>query len=493
GGDTGLLQDTGMIHGSPLSFSKIGTFSSHLTDSKPKLEEQQEYNRLARYCFVTNPKLLTEQVDSPGKDLMRMVKFFHHLSTTDQEELLPILDSYFRDGITPGLDTTLPAVQNWVDKIRALDDNQQRLFFIWLSRYCFNPTATLEEFKTITVQEAAEQNAKKSKNSSTEYSFVPNNNDSYRAEPEDLELSEPKFSLPPAVKRLLLPTIWVMATFILLVLGIISHNSNVVIGSEQVPKICQTASGTPEYCRLAVNLVGEKTISQAPTSLFPLTEVTETVATYGCDRYANLKAGVEIANIAPETTPVISSQGENIFPHIYVITAEQKKAQQPGNIRVGCVYTTGQGQRSPKKLAAAIIPASWPSEHYQQETGKGRLSFGIYANPINLGFYTIFAALGIAIASWLNLGLQINHARTVYLVALMLGMVQLIIASVTFFGLLEAIVLPILTILAASFLLKDFHLNWRRGYPSVAISVLVIVVAQFLFYSFCFGLIRNLV
>ncbi|MEM6614237.1 MAG: hypothetical protein AAF652_18715, partial [Cyanobacteria bacterium P01_C01_bin.72] len=301
-------------------------------------------------------------------------------------------------------------------------------------------------------------------------------------------------TLPPAVKKLLLPTIWLMATIMLIGLGIMNHNSNIVIGSKQIPQICQSASGTPEYCRLAVNLVGEKTISQSPISLFPLTEVTETVARYGCARYANLKAGIEIAKIAPETTPVISSQGEKIFPHIYVITAEQKKAQQPDNIWVGCVYTTGQGQRSPKKLAAAIIPASWPTEHYQQELGERKnLSFGIYTKPINLSLYTIFAACGIAIASWLNLGLQINQIRTVYLVALMLGIVQLTIASVSFFGLLEAIILPIIFILIASFLLRDFHLNWRQGYPSVAISILVIVAIQFLFYSFCLGLIGGLI
>jgi hypothetical protein len=217
--------------------------------------------------------------------------------------------------------------------------------------------------------------------------------------------------------------------------------------------------------------------------------------TYGCARYANLKAGIAIAKVAPETTPVISSHGEKVFPHIYVVEAEQKKAKQLGNVKVGCVYTTGQGQRSPKKLAADLIPLNWTTEQYRQQTELGKnLSFGIFTNPINLGLSTIFAALGIAIAVWLNLGLKINHTRTIYLVALILGIVKLattLLMPANLFGLLGEIVFPSLTIAIVSLLLKDFQFNWKRGYASIAIEVLAIVAIQFLFYSLCFNLIAS--
>ena len=290
-----------------------------------------------------------------------------------------------------------------------------------------------------------------------------------------------------------MPGIWILTTIIFIILGIFSHNSQVIVTSAQIPSLCSNTIGSPEYCRLAINLAGEKTIAQAPESLFPLTEVTETVAKYGCGRYANLKAGVDIAKIPPATTPVVSTYGEKVFPHIYAIVVEQKQAQQPGNIKVGCVYTAGQGQRSPKKLAADIIPLSWPAEHYQQQRESGSVSFGIYSKPIKLGLYTIFAALGIAIASWLNLGLKIERTHTIYLVALLLGMVQLAISLLPGFGLLGAMIMPIAVILIASFLLKDFQLNWKRGYPSVAINILAIVAIQLLFYSFCLGLISGLI
>lgn len=538
-GDTGLLYDTGLIHQNPLEEEEINTFNSDLTNelhfsdvtgfvsfsgansigensvipntglayerpvkkaeidtfvpnqSESEIISRFECNSLIRYCFVTNQKLLTGEATSPGKDLIRMVKFFHYLSYSDQHQILPILENYFREGITPGLEKTLPAVQKWLGQIKALNDGDRDLFFLWLSRYCFAPPATLAEFETISAQNAAEIVNKKS-HRPTEYSFVPVKQNISAIADEDLE--EAKFQLPPIVKKLLIPGIWTLTTVILILLGIINYNSNIVIASPETPALCSTTIGSPEYCRLAVNLAGEKAISQAPESLFPLTEVTEIVADYGCGRYANLKAGIEVGSIAPEVTPVISSYGEKIFPHIYVTTVEQKQIQQPGNIRVGCVYTVGKGQRSPKQLATDIIPTNWPTEHYQQQTGtKSNLSFGIYTNPINLGLSTIFAALGIAIASRLNLGLKINHGYTVYLVALILGIVQLAIALVPFFGLLEGIILPILIILISSWLLKDFRLNWQRGYPSIAISVLVIIAVQFLLYSFSLGLIGSLV
>ena len=496
-GDTGLLQNIGLVHGSPFKEAEIGTMPANEERESISTDPTTD-NPLAKYCFITNKKLLTEEAPDPERDTMRMVKFVHHLSEGDRLQLLSILDTYFREGITPGLETTLPASQNWVKKVRELDEADRHLLAVWLSRYCFNPKTTLEEFEAISAAKAAAESNKNSKNtrSKTEYSFVAvsRNLNSNSTADKDLELDEPKFQLPPKVKRLLLPGIWILTTLILIILGIFAHNSQLIATSARIPALCNNTIGSPEYCRLAVNLVGDKTIAQTPESLFPLTEVTETVADYGCGRYANLKAGIDIAKIPPATTPVISTYGEKVFPHIYAVVVEQKQAQQPGNIKVGCVYTAGQGQRSPKKLSADLIPLNWPNEHYQQQQESGSITFGIYSKPIKLGLYTIFAALGIAIVSRLNLGLKIDRVHTIYLVALLLGMVQLIISFLTgFVGLLGAMIMPIVAILAASSLLRDFQLNWKRGYPSVAITALAIVAIQLLFSSFCLGLISGLV
>ncbi|PSB11954.1 hypothetical protein C7B62_03455 [Pleurocapsa sp. CCALA 161] len=493
-GDSGLLQDQGLIHGRFLRETDIHTFSTSasLSDTT-EAANFSAHNNLAQYCFISNPELLTGKKANPSKTVMRLVKFFHYLSTSDQQQLPPILEKYFREGLVDEGAEISPVIQNWLKQISALDDRERNAFALWLSCYCFEPTATLAEFKTISAQNMPQMNIKQA-NRATEYSFVSVSN-SLPASPTVERVKLAKFQLLTRLKQLLLPGIWISATVIITMLGIINHNSNTNT-SAQIPALCRNAIGSPEYCRLAVNLAGEKAIAKTPKNLFPLTEVTESVAKYGCSRYANLKAGIAPVNTDPEITPVISSRGEQVFPHIYVVEAQQRNANQLGKTRVGCVYTTGEGQRSPKKIAADLIPVNWPTEHYQKQTAQDHtLAFGSLTKPINLGLSTIFAALGIAIASRLNLGLKINHTHTIYLVALILGIVQLantLLMPTNFLGLLGAIAFPILTIAIASLLIKDFQLNWN-SYPSIALSVLAILASQFLLYSFCLGLISSLV
>lgn len=492
-GDTGLLHQEGLIHGTPLKEEEIiydldiaaSNTPSETTESRnPNTND----NSFSQYCFVTNNKLLTSDLIPPEKEIMRLVKFFHHLSENNQHQLLPLLERYFLHAETPNLEKMAVVVQKWFKQISDSNDDQRRMLAIWLSRYCFAPDSTLEEFKTMAAKSLAAETARKAQKSSTEYSFTPTASNSAKNQ-SIAEFNKSKFQLPPIFKKFVVPSAWIIATVILIMLGIISSNSTTVIASDQIPQVCSNSIGSANYCRLAVNLVGEKKI-QSPRSLFPLTEVTEAVATYGCQRYANLKAGIS-NKIAPEQTPVKSSYGEKIFPHIYVVSAEQKNAKQPGNTKVGCVYTTGQGQRSPKLLAADIIPVNWPTEHYQKAGLNTNLNLRIFTKPISLGLYTIFAALGIAIASWLNLGIRISHVQTVYLVALILGIVQVIASSIPFLGLVGAVALPCLAILIVSLSLPDFRLDWKRGYPFVATGVLMIVAVQFLFYILCLGLLNS--
>jgi hypothetical protein len=497
-GDTGLLLSQGLIHGSPLKEAEIGA-SFAQKDAEEEFTEVaniSSHNKLGQYCFISDHQLLTEKAPAPSKEIMRLVKFFHYLADDDQQQLVSIVESYLGDVLIEPEVEFQPAIENWLTKISALDGEERSTFALWLSRYCFATTATLEEFKAIAVQNATGMNLKEA-NRATEYSFVPEKDDSSLSvsTEADLKLDQQKFQLSPRVKQLILPGIWILVTMILILVGIMSHKSPNMATSAEIPALCKNTIGNREYCRLAVELAGERAIAQAPQSLFPLTEVTESVADYGCARYANLKAGLAIAKIDPETTPVISSHGEKVFPHIYVVEAEQKNPLKLGNTKVGCVYTTGQGQRSPKKLAADLIPINWQIEPYQPQAAEGKHhSFGKLSKPIILGLSTIFAALGITIASWLNLGLKVQRTQTVYLVALLLGMVQLGITqfmSANLLGLLGGIVFPILAILIASLLLPDFQLHWKRGYGYIAISVLTILAIEFILYSLCLELITN--
>ena len=93
--DTGLLQNTGLIHGSPLKEVEIDTLSPDYDRDRVSADLAAETNPLTKYCFVTSEKLLTEEVPNPERDTMRMVKFVHHLSEGDRLGLLSILRHLF--------------------------------------------------------------------------------------------------------------------------------------------------------------------------------------------------------------------------------------------------------------------------------------------------------------------------------------------------------------------------------------------------------------
>ncbi len=480
-GNTDLLDKTGMIHKAFLPEEEIDTFAHRLIEETDTTDSDKI--NLTQYCFITNQKLLTSDILAPDKDTIRLVKFFHHLSDNNKQKILPALDNYFKLAKIPDTDKLSVALQNWLKQIAELDDEHRRTAEIWLSRYCFDRDATLNEFKTVADKNAVITAKKKKTQSNTEYNFTPAIPDSSNGD----DFHQQKFKLSSVIRKFILPFIWTLATLIFLILGI--YTTNLPTTSQAIPSICNSTIGSPNYCRLAVNLAGEKAIKQSSSGIFPLTKITETSANYGCQRYANVKAGI-VGNIDPRQIPVVSSSEAKILPRIYVVEAQQKNVGQSDNVRVGCVYAAGQTERSPKLLAADIIPNNWPREHYQPHPKSGsNISFGFYTNIVNLGLYTIFYAIGIAIASKLNLGIKINQIQTIYLVAVILAMVQLFVGKLPVFNLIASTMLPTLAVLSLSMVIKDFKIDRSYGYPLVATGILVIIAVQFLLYGVFLGLV----
>ena len=503
-GDTDLLRAEGMIHKEALHEEEINTFASRLTEDSidlviPKIRGDlasaaanqsddalaiPEKLDLTQYCFVINKKILTADILPPDKDIIRLVKFFHHLSDGNKQKILPILDNYFKLAKIPDINTLAVALQKWFKQITELDEEKRRTAEIWLSRYCFARDATMEELKTAAVKTAAMAAEAKQKRDRTEYAFTPANHENHSQAQSQNELIDNKFNLPPFIQRHILPLAWTLGTIILIALGILTANSTV--SSQTNPQLCLTSLATPQYCRLGVNLAGERAIKAPNSNGLLLTEITMAEATRGCERYANVKAGMT-NNFDPRKTPVISSYGEKILPQIYVVEAKQKSVKDSGTVRVGCVYTTGKGERSPALIKADIIPQNWPQEPYQSQIeSQSNISFGIFTHAINLGVYTIFTAIGIAIASKLNIGIEVARSQTIYLVALVVAMVQ-IVAGINFWA---GTILPILVMVALSAIVKDFRLNKNFGYPLVAGGIFIIIATQFLLYGL-FQLIIN--
>ncbi|MEY4519575.1 MAG: hypothetical protein RLZZ499_2175, partial [Cyanobacteriota bacterium] len=133
-GDTGLLQDQGLIHGCPLKETEINTSYDYLNHTT-EAANLTANNNLAQYCFISNQELLTGEKVAPSKKVMRLVKFFHYLANSDQQQLTPILESYFQAGvIDEGQEKAIsPTIQNWFNQIDALDDEERNAFALWFS------------------------------------------------------------------------------------------------------------------------------------------------------------------------------------------------------------------------------------------------------------------------------------------------------------------------------------------------------------------------
>ena len=491
-GDTGLLRNTGMVHQKPLPEEEINS-----SVKKTNLESSNintKVNPLAQYCFVTNKKILTGDILAPDKEVIRLVKFFHNLSATNQQKILPFVDEYFKQGKTADRQKLPPIINKWLEQVIGSNEKNRKAIAIWLSRYCFDPSTTLAELKEMEDKKAELKAAKKVKRSNTQYTFTPASSQTPKHKKQLSYLTEDKFQLPPLIEKLLIPVAWTLATVILICLGIYTNKLQIHSTSGQIPALCKISIGSPNYCRLGVNLAGKKAIEESSKNIFPLSEITETEANFGCERFANVKAGA-FNNLDPTQNPVISSHGEKIFPHVYVVEAVQKDTVRPQNVRVGCVYTTGLGERFPTKLASDVIPLNWPIEHYQPEdVSKSNLSFGAYTNLINLGLYTLCSAIGIAIASQFKLGIQItNSPQTIYLVALILGIVQLIAVNLPMFNFTASILFSILTIIIASLIFKSFIINTQHGLALGSVGILTIIAIQFLLYGIAWQLINSLI
>ena len=491
-GDTGLLQNTGMIHQKPLQEEEIKASVENINANSAKTNT--DINPLAQYCFVTNKKILTGDILAPDKEVIRLVKFFHNLSATNQQKILPFVDEYFKQGKIADTQKLPPVISKWLKQIIGLNEKNRKAIAIWLSRYCFAPSTTLAELKEMEDKKAKLKGAKKVKRSNTQYTFTPASSHTPQYKKQLSYLTEDKFQLPPLVEELLIPIAWTLATIILICLGIYTSKLQIHSTSGQIPALCKTSIGSPNYCRLGVNLAGKDAIQESSENIFPLTEITETEANFGCERFANVKAGA-FNNLNPTQNPVVSSHGEKIFPHIYVAEAVQKDTIKGQNVRVGCVYTTGVGERFPTKLASDVIPLNWPTEHYQPEdVSKSNLSFGVYTNLINLGLYTLCSAIGIAIAYQFKLGIEItNRPQTVYLVALILGIVQLITVNLPLFNFTASIVFSVLAIILAERLFKSFNFSTKNGLALASVGILTIIAIQFLFYGIAWQLINSLV
>lgn len=100
---------------------------------------------LSEQCFTRNQSLLSGNLTLPSKSVIKWVLAFVELSNAQKTEALPHIDLALRKSTLPAADSLSAATQAWFAQLIALEGPDIRKASIWLSRYCLNPQATIQQ------------------------------------------------------------------------------------------------------------------------------------------------------------------------------------------------------------------------------------------------------------------------------------------------------------------------------------------------------------
>lgn len=457
--------------------------------------------KLSDYCFIRNKSLLKSELLPPPEKIAKLVRFFHALPDSSKERILPILEAFFRSSNLLPIEQFDLEVQQWLEQLTQLNDTEARKASIWFSRYCFNPEKTITnlmavlEAETAKAAAAADENepaiASPPEQAPTIASKTETAQERTAQAPTRTNIPQTRRTAQPANWQVLaLPIGWVILTGIVIILAIRSVNP-----SEMVDTACRNATGSQEYCRLAVQLVGELTFQQASQNAVPLTPERSDRSLKACEVFGNLRAGKTLKEVTNTNIPVLSSSGEEVVPGIFIADVKQTNFKEGGStVRTACVFrNTNTGL---ERLGTDVISNSWPDEPYKSKPihqESVRKALGIYNVFITLGAGTLFTAIGIFIAAVFGLGIRLNSLDTLVKAAFFLGTVEVIISTIPTFGWVAAIALESLALGLVSAVVKGFHIEWAGGYRLVAAGAVTIIAVRALLLLALFGLIASLV
>lgn len=107
---------------------------------------------LSQYCFITNRLLLSGDLIPPSKDMAEKLWFFHELSNSEKEQILPIIEEVFRQPeftYDENIENIGESLQTWLQQLIQLDSQKKRKMAIWLSRYCYDPQTIISTLTKI--------------------------------------------------------------------------------------------------------------------------------------------------------------------------------------------------------------------------------------------------------------------------------------------------------------------------------------------------------
>jgi hypothetical protein len=232
----------------------------------------QEF-KLSDYCFVRNRSLLTVEILPPAEKIALAVQSFHALPDSSKELILPILKLFFRSSDVLLTEQFDQEIQQWFEQLTQFNDREVRSASNWFSRYGFNPEKTMLEVMAVIEPEIANTaTAQEDQESAIATEQTSTTDIKTQTAQKRIDLAPTQTNIPKTRKtrspwHLALPVAWVTFTIIVITLAIGSANPN-----ELAIAACQSAAGKQEYCRLAVQLVGELTFHEVSQNAVPLTE-----------------------------------------------------------------------------------------------------------------------------------------------------------------------------------------------------------------------------
>jgi hypothetical protein len=454
--------------------------------------EEVQKSPFANYCFISNKGLLTFQILPPDETLSKLIQFFHGLSDNVKADTLPLLEQFFATSALLPTEQFELEVQQWFEQLSQLNKAQLRKASIWFSRYCFNPEKTMTEVIAVIEPEPPIAEAVQEIANVEETPKISTTNVTQKRTTQTKTTTAKTQKTTSTVKLhpLTLPIGWLIFTLIIITFAIGSFDSD-----KLTAEACKNTTGKPEYCKLAVKLVGEVTFQQAAQQFTsPMTPSMKTRSLDACEIQGTIYAGKNFREAQEKRNPVMSSYGEEILPGVFIGDVKQTNFKQPGVVRTGCVLAnTGKNVAI---LASDIIPTNWPEQPFEgkpisQESF--RKTLGIFNILLALGAGTLFNAIGIYLASIWGLGIRVSSLETIYKAAFFLGILETMIGLLPIFGIFAKIALETLALGVIGLVVKDFHVQWSDGSKVVAAGTVTIIAVSYFLKILLFSMMAAMV
>jgi hypothetical protein len=456
---------------------------------------------LKQYCFTRNRALLTSEVLPPAPAVAQLILDFHTLSAADKKVLLPCLEQFFRASSPEAVDQCSDAARAWFETLEQLSGQDSRKTAIWLSRYCHDPKSALSALQAVLNPQLAvstDTNHAEVSKPQPHHHDGPDPRQTAPSQYQSVRVNAPyraqagasqRGAVQPAARSqkfawqtLLIPIAWVLFT-----LCVVSWNVQASSGMGAIANFCKSASGDQGYCKLAGQMVSLKILESFTTFNQPFTPTAKATAIRDCAQNSQSSEKRANAKLSLATT---SPRSEEIFPGVLVVDLQPQQTQS--KVRNACVYTQVMAESAdeegestlssstyvPELLEQAEIPIDWPRTPFKNKTTIGALeqTMTVHSTFSALGTNTMFTAVGILGVMFCRLGIQVGSLNSLYQAAFLTGVGETLLGLLPFPLFMRWKVLLALGI--ASIFVKDFEINWSRGYWILSLSILLLILIR---------------